>query len=175
MSQFHQEDFRDSIDDMCDGALRRMHAFYGGDLGAMQDNDHFYSEIIARDSELEVVEYDTQTKASIVDSIHGDVVECEILPDYTLDILSGAMIALARHAAFRSRHSDVLVPTNDAARSYVSEKILLGGRVIAEKKPLKLLSYELGAASMTSLVIGPNHDDWELYYDAHHRVALIRW
>lgn len=140
----------------------------------MHPNDQYVSEIVKRDEVLEVVEFDTQTRASIIDDIHKDVIE-NTPPDYMLDILSGAMIALARHAAFRGRGSTVLVPNYEMARSHTTERLMLSGHVIKEKKPVNIFSYELGSLGVTSLVIGPNDDAWDLYYDAHHRVHLIRY
>lgn len=174
MSQFHPEDFRDSIDDMCDDALRRMYAFQEGHFDDMRPEDHYFSEIEQLNETLEVVEYDTQTRAVIAGDIHKDVIE-DSIPDYVRDILGGATIALARHAAFRGRGSSVIVPTHEIARSYVSERLLLNSHVVQERKPVKIISYELGSLGTTSLIVGPCGEEWELYYDSHRRTSLIRF
>lgn len=173
MDLFHSDDFHDSIDDMCDDALRRMYAFQEGGLAVMQPSDAYYSEILRRDDVLEVVEFDTVARAVIAEDIHADVVRDE-LPDYALGTLAGATMVLARHAAHLGRGSDVIVPNQEMARGLIGEKLLLGKRNIEEKTRLSLLRYELGSLGTASLILGPDGSTWSLYYEAHRRVSLVR-
>ena len=171
---YDSEDFRDSIDDMCDDAVRRMYAFREGGLRVMQPNDAYYSHIERRDELLDIIEFDTVTKAEIIDSIHTNTVEGEI-PDYFRDILTGAVIALARHAHYLGRGSDVIVPNYEMARGRVDDVLVMGGRLIENKDRLQIIRYELGATGATSLLLAPDQDAWSLCYEAHNRTSLVRF
>lgn len=174
MDSFHSEDFADAIDDMCDDAVRRMYAFQEGGLSVMKARDAYYSRIIKRDELLEVVEYETITRTSIEENIHPDIVQ-NTLPDYLSSILSGAVIVLARHASFRGRGSDVIEPNHDMATERVRERLLLGKTAIESSEAINIVRYDLGSLGATNLVLGPNDGRWDLFYEARHRTALIRF
>ena len=171
---YDTDDFHDSIDDMCDDALRRMFAFREGGLAIMEPNDAYYSEIQNRDVLLDVIEFDTITRAEIVDDIHPNTF-AEQVPDYFVDILAGAVVALARHASFLGRGSDIIVPSQELARNRVDERILLGKESLDKKKRLELVKYELGAIGATSLLLESGDGQWRLLYEAHDRVSLVRF
>jgi len=171
---YDSEDFRDSIDDMCDDAVRRMFAFREGGLMVMQPNDAYYSQVERRDELLDIIEFDTVTRAEIIDSIHSNTVESEI-PDYFRDILTGAVIALARHAQYLGRGSDIIVPNYGMARNWVDDALLMGQQTMNEKNGLQIIRYELGAIGATNLLLSPGEDTWSLLYEAHNRTSLVRF
>jgi len=171
---YDTDDFHESIDDMCDDALRRMFAFREGGLSMMEPNDAYYSEIQSRDALLDIIEFDTITRAGIIDDIHPNTF-VEQVPDYFVDILAGAVVALARHASFLGRGSDIIVPNQELAKNRVDERILLGKELLDKKKRLALAKYELGAIGATSLLLESNDSQWCLFYEAHNRVSLVRF
>lgn len=173
MTEFHPEDFRESIDDMCDAAIRRMYAIQEGGLGAMQPGDEYLSTDMCRDERLEVIEYSTRLRTTIIDGIHRDLVE-RFMPDYTLEILSGAVVSLAKHAAFKGRGSTVIVPEHDSARSHVVERTMLQHAAIQEGGPVHVYTQELGSLGLVSLMLERDHA-WSLNYTSQRRTALIRW
>lgn len=171
MSQFNPEDFRDSIDDMCDDAIRRMYAFQEGGLDSvMLPGDEYVSQILMRDHAMGRIEYETSTRAEIVDTIHHDVIEGEVA-DYAIEILSGGVITLARHAAHLGRGSTVMVPNADMAASFVHEKLLLDGGARQNKETVKLFSHELGSLGLTTLMLNYGDDSWNLAYQASRRFS----
>lgn len=171
MSQYNSEDFRDTIDDMCDDAIRRMYAFQEGGLDMMElPGDQYVSQILLRDHAVGRIEFETSTRAEIVDAIHHDVIEGEVA-DYAIEILSGGVIALARYAAHLGRGSSVIVPDHDAAAAHVREKLLLDGGARNNKAPVKLFSHELGSLGLTTLMLNYGDDSWNLAYQASRRFS----
>ena len=173
MSLFNPEDFGESIDDMCDDAVRRLYAFREGGLSTMHARDHYFSRILEREPRFRLISFQTELRAEIVDDIHEDVLSAE-LPDYALDILGGAVVALARHAAYHSRGSSGVMPNIETARSHVSGVMMMNEQNLKEKKPVKLFSQELGSLGLTTLVLNHDTAQWSLDYEAVRIVNLLK-
>ena len=173
MAEFDPADFRDSIDDMCDDAVRRMFAIQEGGLIVMQPGDLYVSDDLNHNELLEVTEFNTRLRTIIVDGIHPNVVE-GALPDYTLEILSGAVMALSKHAAHLARGSSVIVPSREAAKEHSFERMMMSSKELKEGQRVSLLAYELGSLGMTSLLLDRDENDWTLAYEANRRFALVR-
>ena len=172
---YDRDDFHDSMDDMCDKAVRRMFAFRESGVDkTMQPGDAYYSVIEKRDEILEVIEFDTVTKTQVIDTIHPDAIMGE-MPDYFQDILAVAVIVLARHAAYLGKGSDIMIPSVEMAKDKVDEKLLLGRASLERERRLQIARYELGAIGMVGLVLEELGDNWQLQYEAHQRTNLIRF
>jgi hypothetical protein len=173
MAEFQQEDFSESIDDMCDDAVRRMFAIQEGGLVTMHHGDLYVCDDFYHDEAHNVTEFTTRLKTVIADEVHRDVIEQD-MPDYALEILSGAVIALANHAAFRGRGSSVIVPHREAARSHVYEKIMMQRKEIESGESVSLYAQELGSLGLVNLTLARDDDKWTLNYDSRRRTALVR-
>lgn len=173
MSEIDPADFRESIDDMCDDAIRRIYAMQEGGLGVMQPGDAFFSVVTHRDPKLNLVEFDTTIRAEIIDCIHRDVISTEP-PEYVVEILGGAVIALSRRAAFLGVGSTVIIPDIATAQNHTRDTLLLRGSALDTEQPiLTLFTQRLGAAGLASLTLAEHDGFWKLYYEATRSVAQL--
>lgn len=166
---YDPEDFRESMDDMCDDALRRMLAFQEGGLVVMQPGDAYYSEVLERDRRLETVEYDTISKAKIAD-MHENIVK-DGLPDFAVHLGASAIIILARQAAYLGAGQSVIVPTIEMSQDEVRTELLVNESRVRERELIPIVTFQLGSRSIASLVLGPTDEGWELYYESHRRAV----
>ncbi len=166
---YDPEDFRESMDDMCDDAIRRMKAFHEGGLVLMQPGDAYVTEILRRDTKLNNVEYSTVTRARVVD-IHNDLVDGE-LPDFAVHLGGAAIIALAREAAFLGAGQTIIVPTPELSEDEIRTKLLVNQSLLRERSPVSMATFQLGSYGIARLVLGPTEDAWELYYESRRRAV----
>lgn len=166
---YHPDDFAPSINDMCDNALSRMMVFQEGGLVVMEPGDAYVSNILERNKQLNTVEYDTIARARIAD-MHNDIVQGE-LPPFAVQLGGAAIISLAREAAFLGTGQTVIVPTSELSEDEVRTKLLMNERAVHDRKPVSIVTFELGSRGIASLVLGPTDDAWELYYESHRRAV----
>lgn len=170
---FKPEDFTESIDDMCDDALRRLLVYQEGHFDGMRKTDVYYSSITRRDPLLNLVEYDTIASAEIIDGIHNSLVKQPKPADYFARVLGGAIVVLARNGEFYARSNTVIVPDQASATDKATSRWMTADMEAESTTCLSLYSCELGSNGLTTLELAydTDRDSWLLNYRATRSVA----
>lgn len=170
MNEFDPELFYDSIDTMCEDAIRRMHAIQeGGINNVMQPGDEYFSTVRRRDHLLGLIEYETLLSTEIIGDIHIDMTHGDT-PDYFLGILALGAVVLSRHAKSFGKSSTHVWLTQESAVSHIEEIFIRHQNF----KSIELFSQELGSFGLTSLVINSGENSsWSLDYEARRNVSML--
>lgn len=173
MAELDPTDFRDAIDDMCDSAVRRLYAMQEGGLTVMIEGDEYVSVDISHDRRLNTTTFVTRTRAIVIDSIHEMVFD-QGAPEYVLELLSGATIALARHSARRSPGSSVYIPNTDTALAHAKERMTVGSGDIDNGHEVSIARHALGSLGLVDLCLRRDESRWSLLYEANRQAVLVR-
>ena len=175
MTEFDPRDFRESIDDMCDEAFRRMFAITeSGSAAFLQDGDHYFSYI----------SLDSATGDKLDAATHLETEICEIHERLatnpsptTLEMLAGAALTLEKYSTYAGAEptSLSLTGTVDEVMDSLEDRLLLSRAATRQREEVALSAYTHSAFGELSLMLEPSDDDmWRLSYHSLRHMYIDR-